>query len=173
MPSASPWYLKLVDTQTRGPRYDVTPLFSDYAAFTALVNDLAARFEGMAFDVVAGIDALGFILGAALALRLQKGFVPIRKAGKLPVQTRQVEFVDYSGKRKALELRQNALWPGARVLLADEWIETGAQMKAAISLIEGQGGIVIGIVAINIDRNAQTRPLQERYNVQTVWEEAG
>ena len=78
-------YLALIDHQTNGQRCDVTPLFADYAAFSALVDDLAALVEPLAFDVVAGIDALGFILGAALALRTHTGFVPIRKGGKLPV----------------------------------------------------------------------------------------
>ena len=161
-------YLKLIDADTGGPRCDVTPLFGDHAAFTALVEDLAARFNGLAIDAVAGIDALGFILGTALTLRLRKGFVAIRKEGKLPVKADRIEFVDYTGQRKALELRIGAVRPGARVLLVDEWIETGAQAKAAIELIEGQGGIVVGVAAVNIDVNEDTRLLITRYNCQSV-----
>ena len=156
-------YLALIDRDTSGNRCDVTPLFGDYAAFSALVNDLAALVEPLAFDIVVGIDALGFILGAALALRMQRGFVPIRKGGKLPVAVDSVECVDYTGQRKTMELRQGALATGTRALLVDEWIETGAQVRAAIQLIEGQGGVIAGIASLHIDDDEATEPLRARY----------
>ena len=156
-------YLALIGRDTSGNRCDVTPLFADYAAFSALVDDLAALVEPLAFDVVVGIDALGFILGAALALRMQRGFVPIRKGGKLPVAVDSVECVDYTGQRKTLELRQGALATGTRALLVDEWIETGAQVRAAIQLIEGQGGVIAGIASLHIDDDEATEPLRARY----------
>ena len=156
-------YLALIGRDTSGNRCDVTPLFADYAAFSALVDDLAALVEPLAFDAVVGIDALGFILGAALALRMQRGFVPIRKGGKLPVAVDSVECVDYTGQRKTLELRQGALVPGTRALLVDEWIETGAQVRAAIQLIEGQGGVIAGIASLHIDDDEATEPLRARY----------
>jgi adenine phosphoribosyltransferase len=164
-------YLRLVDIHTQGRRYDVTPLFADFTAFSELVADLAAPFDPAEIDLVIGIDALGFILGAAIALRLGKGFIPIRKGGKLPVQTDRQELIDYSGQPKTLELRAGALLPGTRILLVDEWIETGAQAKAAIELVEQQGGIVAGIAAINIDDNEKTRPILEKYPCQTIWVE--
>jgi adenine phosphoribosyltransferase len=164
-------YLRLVDIHTQGRRYDVTPLFADQAAFSELIADLAAPFDRAEIDLIIGIDALGFILGTAIAIRLGKGFVPIRKGGKLPVQTDKVEFIDYSGQPKTLELRAGALHPGINVLLVDEWIETGAQVKAAIELVEHQGGIVAGIAAINIDTNEKTSPILEKYHCQTVWVE--
>lgn len=156
-------YLNRIDFDTPGPRCDVTPLFADYAAFSALLDDIEGAFAGVNFDCVAGIDALGFILGAALALRARKGFIPIRKGGKLPVPADRVSFVDYTGSEKSLELRRNSLKPGTRVLVVDEWIETGAQVNAAIRLIEGQGGVVAGIAAINMDDNPITRRLRETY----------
>lgn len=162
-------YLSLVDTHTQGRRNDVTPLFADSSAFAELVADLTRPFDPAGIDLVAGIDALGFILGTAMAIRLGKGFVPIRKGGKLPVPTDRLEFIDYTGQPKSLELRAGALQPGTRVLLADEWIETGAQVGAAIELIEHQGGIVIGIAAINIDINTKTRPILEKYHCSTIW----
>ena len=162
-------YLRLIDTNTIGPRYDVTPLFSDYEAFAALVEDLARPFGNAACDYVVGIDALGFILGAAVALRLQKGFVPIRKGGKLPVAVQRVTFVDYSGETKSLEMRPDALPPGQKVLLVDEWVETGAQMQAAVQLIERLDCVVIGVAAINIDDKAATSWLRETYRCHTVW----
>jgi adenine phosphoribosyltransferase len=104
-----PEYLKLIDTQTEGPRCDVTPLFADPRAFAALLDDFVALLYEVDFDVIAGIDALGFILGAALALWTHKGFVPVRKGGKLPVPVDMFEFVDYSGESEALELRRDAI----------------------------------------------------------------
>lgn len=161
-------YLLLIDHETDGRRCDVTPVFRDYTEFAALVNDLSARFDGVTLDLVAGIDSLGFILGTALAMHFRKGFVTVRKGGKLPVQWDRVEFVDYSGQPKSLELRPGAIEPGAHVLLVDEWIETGAQAKAAIALIEGQGGVISGIATIGADRNENTRPLFEKYNLQAI-----
>ena len=119
-------YRNLVDTKTDGPRYDVTPLFSDYNAFIQLVSDLVHPFKEDQFDCIVGIDALGFILGTAVAIHSKKAFVPIRKDGKLPVVSDAVGFVDYTGQVKSLELRKGAITPGTRVLLVDEWIETGS-----------------------------------------------
>jgi len=162
-------YLALIDTHTAGPRYDVTPLFADFAAFAELVGDLCSQLGDVEIDAVAGIDALGFILGTAVALARRVGFITVRKGGKLPVRADTAEFVDYTGQRKALELRKGAVKAGMRVLVVDEWIETGAQVGAAIGLIEGQGGVVAGLATINIDGNPHTRSLLERYRCFSVW----
>ncbi len=166
-------YLRLIDTNTPGPRCDVTPLFADPEAFAELVADLCAPFDAADIDLVAGIDALGFILGTAIAVHLHKGFTPIRKGGKLPVAVTSVAFVDYSGQPKTLELRQGGLPAGAWVLLVDEWVETGAQVQAAVEMIEGVGGVVVGIAAINMDDNPGVRWLRERYKCVAVWEGMG
>ena len=163
-------YLRLIDTETGGPRNDVTPLFADHAAFASLVDDLLDGFACTPFDLVAGIDALGFILGAAMALKAGKGFIPVRKGDKLPVPVDRVTFVDYTGEQKALEVRQDAIEEGVRVLVVDEWIETGAQVGAAIELIEGRGGIVVGIASIAMDENPRTEALRARYPCSVVWE---
>jgi adenine phosphoribosyltransferase len=164
-------YLKAIDTRSAGPRYDVTPLFGDQKAFRLLVKDLAAPFRKVSIDGVACIDALGFILGTAVAVELEKRIVALRKAGKLPVPADRSSFRDYSGKRKALELRKHAVQPGERILLVDEWIETGAQINSAIRLIQKQKGEIAGIVAINMDRNQSTDLIRNRYRVHTVWTE--
>ena len=162
-------YLRLIDTHTPGPRCDVTPLFSDPSAFAELIADLSEPFASAAIDYVAGIDALGFILGTAVALRLEKGFIPIRKSGKLPVAVAVAEFVDYTGEKKALELRKGMLKPGDRVLVVDEWIETGAQVQAAIDLIEQEGGVIAGVATINIDPSPITVRLCEKYHCRAIW----
>lgn len=157
-------YLQLIDHTTGGSRCDVTPLFADHVAFSALVSDIGEHFGEEAFDVVVGIDSLGFILGTAVALHAGKGFVPVRKGGKLPGMTDETSFVDYSKQLKSLELRHGAFAPGTRVLLVDEWIETGAQVNAAIELIERQGGIITGIATISMDENEATRALRKKYD---------
>ena len=161
-------YLQLIDTTTT-PRCDVTPLFANPKAFAELVADLAAPLASTPIDYVAGIDALGFILGVAIATRLDKGFIPIRKGGKLPGGVRSIQFVDYSGETKSLEIRKRILHPTAKVLVVDEWIETGTQMQAAITLIEQEGGSIAGIATINIDKSPISEQLCERYKCHTIW----
>ena len=103
-------YLRLIDTHTSGNRCDLTPLFADPEGFTALLDDLERLLEGAAFDVVAGIDALGFVVGAALAARRGAGFLAIRKGGKLPVAT--VSRVSPAPRKKQLS-GPMMLWIGA------------------------------------------------------------
>lgn len=163
-------YLRKIDHETLGNRCDVTPIFSDRECFSLLVEDLAAPFLDEDIHLVACIDALGFILGTAIADRLSVGVLPLRKGGKLPVRTVSEFFTDYSGEEKSLEIRKGALSPGARVLLVDEWIETGAQVGAATKLLESQGGIVVGIASINMDSNDFTDKIRGKYLVHTVRE---
>ncbi len=164
-------YLKFIDTNTPGPRCDVTPLFANSDALAALVDDLTKPFEELDVKYVAGIDALGFILGMAAAMYLNKGFVSIRKGGKLPVPVISRQFTDYSGMEKTLELRTDIITPGDRVLLVDEWIETGTQVSVAIELMEELGAEVIGIASINMDDNLITRKLREQYFCHTIWQD--
>lgn len=162
------FYLQKIDTSTQGNRCDVTPLFACPEAFNALVDDLLSQLQNTRVDIVAGIDALGFILGTAIAQKLNVGILPVRKGGKLPVPVDRVEFKDYTGHTKQLEIRQDILTPGQRVLVVDEWIETGAQVSAAISLIVGQGAVIAGIATINIDENERTQPIRDHYRVFSV-----
>ncbi len=162
-------YLAKIDTSTTGNRNDVTPLFADRKGFAQLADDLASPFLDAGIDAVVAIDALGFILGTAIAERLGVGVVPARKGGKLPVATESIDFVDYSGTRKALEMRPDALRPGMKVLVVDEWVETGAQIEAAVTLAERLGAQVAGIATICMDRTKSTSALQVQYIVHTVW----
>jgi adenine phosphoribosyltransferase len=158
-------YLDLIDTATPGRRYDVTPLFGNYQAFSALLDDLMELCREIDYDTVAAIDALGFILGTAFAVRVEKPLVPIRKGGKLPVETHSARFIDYTGKEKSLEIRPDALSSPNRVLLVDEWVETAAQVKAAISLIESLGAEVAAVVSICVDDSHTIRELRESYSI--------
>lgn len=159
-------YLDRMGTETTG-RYDVTPLFADPAIFGALRSDLRSGAIDDPTTVV-GIDALGFVIGGALATELGVGFVPVRKGGKLPYPEAALlrrEFTDYSGTSKALELHPGALGTDDRALVVDDWVETGAQMRAATELVEAAGASVAGIAAVGVDRNEDTEPLFERYAV--------
>ncbi|TDM05691.1 MAG: adenine phosphoribosyltransferase [Ideonella sp. MAG2] len=158
-----PHYSALINRNTGG-RCDVSPIFEHPDAFSALVRDLLAPIVNSEVTAVAAIDALGFVLGTALAHQLTVPLVLIRKGGKLPTAIDRESFVDYSGAEKVLEIKNGSIRSGARILVVDEWIETGAQAQAAAALIERQGGQVIGICAINIDDRPATRGLASRYH---------
>lgn len=143
-------YLARIDTGAGG-RYDVSRLFHDAATFEAIVMDLVAPFENSMVDLVAGIDALGFVLGTAVARTLGVGFVPVRKGGVLPIPDGarlERTLVDYTDAEKRLELDRTAVPAGARVLVVDDWVETAAQLTAAVELVEAAGGEVAGIATV-------------------------
>lgn len=123
---------------------DVTPLFQDAALLRELTGRLASRYRDPALrpERVAGLDARGFIVGAALAYALGLGFVPIRKQGKLPWRTISETYqLEYGSA--TLELHTDAVRPGERVLLVDDLIATGGTAGAAIDLIRKSGGEVV------------------------------
>lgn len=165
-------YLALIDRQTLGlPGMrcrDITPIFSDPQAFETLLDDLCRNLKPQDFDLVVGLEALGFIFATAVARRYQKGLIPIRKAGKLPVKTDALELAEVRGQKRTLELRSDALLPGTRVLIVDDWIRTGTQMLGAIQMLEAQGGVIAGVMAMNMDERESTQDL-ERYPVHTVF----
>ena len=160
------WYLSIMAPNTKGEKFawlDPTSIYINARAFNDLLDDLMADLEGVEYDVVAGLDAMGFVLGAALAARSGVGFLPIRKAGKLCVDTDAVSFGNYSGKTQDMEMRKPAFDAGTRVLLVDQWVETGGTMDGAIRLVERQGGSVAGLVAIAIEENARTNGYRQKY----------
>ncbi|MGB0505292.1 MAG: phosphoribosyltransferase family protein [Pikeienuella sp.] len=160
------WYLNIMAPNTKGDKFawlDPTSIYINADAFNDLLDDLMADLEGVEFDVVAGLDAMGFVLGAALAARRGVGFLPIRKAGKLCVDTDKVSFGNYSGRTQDMEMRLPAFAPGTRVLLADQWVETGGTMDGAIRLVERQKGIVAGLVAVAIEENERTQKYRQDY----------
>ena len=163
-------YLRLINRDTPGNRSDITPLFADFDALSKLVDDLVSQIGEIEIDYIACIDALGFILGTSIAHRLQLGVIPVRKEGKLPVEADSIEFQDYTMQAKKLELSKTAFPRYSRILLVDEWSETGAQIQAAASLIEKAQGIIVGIATINMDDYEITSEIRRKYPVFTVWE---
>ena len=165
-------YLRLIDLQTLGiPGMrcrDITPIFADPLAFNALITDLCHNLKTNDVDVVVGLEALGFILATAVASRLGKGLVPIRKAGKLPVRTDRIELPVVRAQPRTLELRSGALEEGTRVLLVDDWIKSGTQIAGAIQLIEGQNASIAGVMSLNVQVNQVTKPLLKQYRFHTI-----
>lgn len=164
------WYLSLMSPNTKGPKFawlDPTSIYINSTAFTDLLDDLCADLNADEIDVVAGLDAMGFVLGAALGARLGRGFLPVRKAGKLCVDTDKVSFGNYSGRTQDMEMRLPAFAPGTRVLLVDQWVETGGTMDGAVRLVERQEGVVAGMVTIAMEENERTAGYRSAYKVVT------
>ena len=133
------------DFPTEGVLFkDITTLLKDRAAFRSVLDMLAARYGDERVDVVVGIESRGFILGGALAYQLGAGFVPVRKLGKLPAKTIEVEYeLEYG--RDALAVHEDAIKPGQRVLAVDDLLATGGTMAATLRLVEQLGGTVVGV----------------------------
>lgn len=121
---------------------DLTPVFADASAFRAVVDAIAQPFDGT-FDVVAGVEARGFLLAAAVAYATGTGVVTVRKAGKLPRAVFR-EAYDLEYGQAALEIHQEDLAPGTRVLVLDDVLATGGTLTAACALLERAGAAVVG-----------------------------
>lgn len=160
------WYLKHMAPNVKGGTFawlDPSAAYVNSRAFNSMLDELVRPFLSRQVDVVAGIDAAGFVLGGALAARLSIGFLTIRKVGKLPVPTDQVNFVNYTQRQQTMELRDPAIRSGTKVLIVDQWVETGGTMNAGIELIERQGGEIVGVVAICIEEAPAGVALREKY----------
>jgi len=126
---------------------DITPLLQDPKSFRVLIDCFVHRYMDQQIDVVAGIDARGFILGSVIAYELNRGFVPIRKKGKLPFDTVAEEYeLEYGSA--TVELHTDAIQRDQRVLLIDDLIATGGTMLAAARLIQRLGGVIVEAAAI-------------------------
>jgi adenine phosphoribosyltransferase len=133
------------DFPTEGVLFkDITTLLKDGPAFHYVIDHLAGQYRTERVDVVVGIESRGFILGGALAHQLGAGFIPVRKLGKLPGKTIEVEYeLEYG--RDALAVHEDAIRAGQRVLAVDDLLATGGTMAATLRLIEQLGGVVVGV----------------------------
>jgi len=122
---------------------DITTLLKDPIGFHMVIDALAHHYSKQTIDKIAGIEARGFIIGAALAYKLGVGFVPIRKSGKLPAETVGHDYVlEYGADR--VEIHLDAIAQDEQILLVDDLIATGGTAEAAVALIQKLGGIVMG-----------------------------
>ena len=123
---------------------DVTTLLKDAVAFRTAVDRFVEEYTDRPIDLVAGIEARGFLLAPLTAYHLNTGFVPLRKAGKLPSETHRVEFeLEYGAD--TLEMHVDAVRQGDRVLIVDDLLATGGTASAACQLVEDAGGVVAGV----------------------------
>jgi adenine phosphoribosyltransferase len=125
---------------------DLTPLFADGEAFRGVIDAIVERYRGT-FDTVAGIEARGFVLAAAVAYAAGTGVVPIRKAGKLPRVAHSVSYALEYGEA-TLEIGEDAFKPGQRVLVVDDVLATGGTAEASLELVERCGGMITGLVVL-------------------------
>ncbi len=123
---------------------DITPLLADHDGYLAAVEALVADYQDTDVDFVAAVEARGFIFGSAVAERLKAGFIPVRKEGKLPYHTHSYTY-DLEYGTDTLEVHEDAVFSGARVLLVDDLLATGGTMGAACHLMEQVGGRIIGV----------------------------
>ena len=123
---------------------DITPLLADQEGFSLVVDSIAGRFEGMGISKVVGIEARGFIIAAPVAHRLQAGFVPVRKVGKLPWEV-EAEAYELEYGTGLLEIHSDAVAIDERVLVVDDVLATGGTAAATVRLIERLGAKVVGL----------------------------
>lgn len=123
--------------------YDLTTLLKDKNGFRTLIDRLCDHYKGQSIDVVAGIEARGFIFGPALAYSLGAGFIPVRKPKKLPAKTASISYALEYGT-DTLEIHEDAVKPGQRVLIADDLLATGGTAAATTQLIQKLDGKVAG-----------------------------
>ena len=126
---------------------DVTTLFADARGFRMAIDQLLHPYAGQRFDKVVGLEARGFILGGAIAHQLSVGFVPVRKKGKLPGAVISEEYTLEYGEA-VVEIHDDAIQPGEKILLVDDLLATGGTAEAGLKLIERLGGEVIGCAFI-------------------------
>lgn len=135
----------IADYPTVGVTFrDITPLLGSREGFARSVDELVARFEGVAVDRVLGMEARGFIVAAPVAYRLGAGFIPVRKAGKLPWAVVREEYQLEYGTDK-LEIHRDAIFPGERILVIDDVLATGGTADATCRLVEALGGAIVGL----------------------------
>jgi adenine phosphoribosyltransferase len=124
--------------------YDVTTLLKDAEGFQMAVDAMASPYRAQAVDVVVGIESRGFIFGAVIADRLKTGFAPVRKLGKLPAKTRRASYALEYGT-DSLEIHEDAVQAGTKVLLVDDLLATGGTAAATVGLLRGLGADIVGV----------------------------
>jgi len=127
--------------------YDITTLLKDKKGFAMLIDALAEHYIGKEIDLILGMEARCFIFGPALAYRLNAGFVPVRKPGKLPAETARLEYeLEYGSN--VLEIHKDAIQKGQRVLIVDDLLATGGTAAATVGLAKSLGGQVAGLAFV-------------------------
>jgi adenine phosphoribosyltransferase len=143
--------------------YDVTTLLQDGDGFRLAVDEMSAPYRDAGVDMIVGIESRGFIFGSAIADRLRTGFAPVRKPGKLPSTTRRASYsLEYG--TDALEIHDDAVKPGQRVLVVDDLLATGGTAAATVRLVRDLGADVLGVQVLIelVDLKGRERLKDER-----------
>lgn len=143
---------------------DITTLLKDGKTFHQAITEISRPFKEAGIDVVVGPEARGFAVGAPVAFVLQAGFVPVRKPGKLPASTLRYSY-DLEYGKDSLEIHQDAILPGQKVLIIDDLLATGGTSKATIQLVEQLGGKVAGLAYLIELSYLGGRQLLSGYNI--------
>ena len=146
---------------------DVTTVLTDADGLKLAIDEMQKKLEGVDFDVIAGLEARGFIFGAPIAYNLHKPFVPIRKKGKLPAETVSIKYELEYGSAE-IEIHKDAIKPGQKVVIVDDLVATGGTVAAAIKLFEMLGGeVVMNLFLIEL-KGLEGRKAIGDYPVETV-----
>jgi adenine phosphoribosyltransferase len=146
---------------------DITPLLRDPHALREAVERMSEPWQARDVHLVAAMEARGFMFGAAMAIRLGAGFVPVRKAGKLPSRTRSVAYtLEY--REDVLHVHEDAVSAGQRVLVVDDVVATGGTARAVVDLVDQLGGVVVGVQFLIELAELKGRELLEGREVQAV-----
>ena len=142
------WIREIPDFPKPGILFkDITPLLKEPEAFSYAVDRMAGHCGGKGVDVIAGVEARGFLFAAPLAVKLSRPLVPLRKAGKLPYDTHRTSYALEYGDA-AVEVHTDAIAPGSRVLIIDDLLATGGTLAACTRLVESSGGQVAGLAVL-------------------------
>ena len=127
---------------------DISLLLEDVGAFRQAIEEMLAPFQKENIDKVVAIEARGFLFGAVIASTMNVPLAMVRKEGNLPMDVLREEVIDYTGKKKVLEIQKDAIKKGERVLVVDDWVETGSQARTAFQMIEKLGGEIAGFTVL-------------------------
>ncbi len=146
---------------------DITTILQDSEGMHLAIDQLIAMLDGVDFDVIVGPESRGFIFGVPVAYMLHKGFVPVRKKGKLPCETISAEY-DLEYGSAVIEMHKDSIKPGQKVVVIDDLIATGGTIEAAIKLIEQLGGEVVKVIFLMELAGLEGRKKLAAYDVDSV-----
>ena len=146
---------------------DITTILQDKDGLRMAVDQMAACLDGLDYDIVLGPESRGFIFGVPIAYNMHKGFVPVRKKGKLPAETVSIKY-DLEYGQAEIEIHKDAIKPGDKVVIIDDLIATGGTMEAICKLVEQLGGEVVKIVFLMELEGLEGRQKLAKYDVSSV-----
>jgi len=151
---------------------DITSLLQDGEGFHAAIDAILEKLDDVEFDAVVGLEARGFLIGAPVAYAAKKGFVPVRKKGKLPRETVSAQYALEYGTAE-VEIHRDSLKQRDRVVIIDDLLATGGTLEAAVRLVEQLGGEVVKVISLIELTDLKGREKLKRYDVETILSYSG